>query len=102
MDESAATAKSSLRPATTTLNIPATGIYANGFKAGISASDIFVVLERNGSEIAVLNLSYTVAKSLGMALKTLIEQLEQKSGHEIMTSDEVGKYISAPSDPAPT
>jgi len=68
-------------------------LYINGFKAGCSMSDVFVVLQHNGNDIAILNMSYTLAKTLGEALEKLIEQLEQKSGQKIMTAETIARAM---------
>ena len=53
-----------------------------------------VVLERNGHPVAVLNVSYTVAKTLSMLLGNAIANLEELSGHPIMTTTEVEQFIN--------
>jgi hypothetical protein len=68
--------------------VQADSIYINGFAAGINTGDIYVVLQRNGANVGVLNMSYTVAKSLGAALDEIIKSLERRSGREIMTSSD--------------
>lgn len=40
-------------------------LYMNGFKVGHSTTDAFIVIQHNGNDIAVLNFSYTLAKTLG-------------------------------------
>lgn len=49
-----------------------------------------IVLERNNRAVAILNASYTVAKTLAQQLSNLIIALEQKTGNTIMTVDEIG------------
>lgn len=54
-----------------------------------------VVLERNGHPVAVLNVSYTVAKTLSMLLGDAIARLEKVSGHPIMTTTEIEQFLTA-------
>ena len=68
-------------------------IYFNGFVGAFSAGDIMFVLERNGQQVGIMNMSYTVAKTLSSALSQLVDQLEQTSGQPIMTTQEVGKLL---------
>ena len=74
--------------------MPPQAIYINSFAAGLSSGDVFVVMQRNGLDIGVLNMSYTVAKSLGAALNQLILSLEKRSGRNIMTSNEAVQALS--------
>jgi hypothetical protein len=74
-------------------------LYMNGFKAGYSTTDIFIVLQHNGMDVGVLNISYTLAKTLSESLQMLIKQLEQKTGQTIMTADTISKAMSRPSEP---
>lgn len=82
------------------LTFPVSAIYANGFKAGLSAGDVFVVLERNGVEFAVLNMSYTIAKTLAYALDALIKQLETTGKQQIMTTEYISHLITQPPPPS--
>ena len=69
-------------------------IYANGFMNALSDADIVVMLERDNSPVAILNMSYTTAKSLAEKLSHLISAFEKNSGQTIMTSDDVNKALS--------
>lgn len=64
-------------------------IYTNGFLSGHSRSDVYVILERNGHQVAVVNMSFTTAKSLQESLAKTISSLELKTDHVIMTIDDV-------------
>jgi hypothetical protein len=82
------------------VNIPAVvnSIYINSFAAGLSTGDVFVVMQRNGVDIGTLNMSYTVAKSLGDALNMLVSSLEKRSGRNIMTSNECAIALAKPDE----
>lgn len=67
-------------------------LYFNGLVNVMSNGDVMTVLERNGAPIAVLNMSFTMAKSLSVALGQMVAQLEQMSGREIMTTLDIAKF----------
>jgi hypothetical protein len=62
-------------------------IYANGFVVFLSISDVGLVLQANGREVCVLNMSYTMAKSIVEKLGASIRDFEEKTGNNIMTSE---------------
>jgi hypothetical protein len=64
-------------------------IYFNGFINAVSSGDIVTVLERNGQPVAVLNMSFTVAKSLAQALGVTVSDLEKKAGQAMLTTKDV-------------
>jgi hypothetical protein len=66
-------------------------IYFNGFAVAISAGDVSIPLFRNGVHFATLNASYSVAKTLGESLTSMITQLEKATGNHIMTAQELQK-----------
>lgn len=67
----------------------------NSLITTLGAADVIVILERNGQPVAVLNASYTVAKTLSVLLGNAIAQLEELSGHPIMTTMEVEQFLGA-------
>lgn len=70
-------------------------IYANGFVNGVGQGDVMVLLMQNDEAVAMLNMSYTVAKTLVIKLGAAIRDLEEKTGNNIMTTDEVDKKMSS-------
>jgi hypothetical protein len=66
----------------------------NGMVTSLGTGDVLVVLERNGHPVAVLNVSYTVAKTLSMLLGNTIAKLEELSGHPIMTTTEIERSLT--------
>jgi hypothetical protein len=68
-------------------------LYINGFSIGLGVGDVFVIMERNGSPSAILNMSYTVAKTLAAALGNTIAQLEEKSGREMLTTNDLERIF---------
>ncbi len=69
--------------------------YANGFNNGLGIGDIVTVLMQNNKPVAVVNLSYTVAKTLAIKLNDLILRLEEDTGNVIMTTDQIEKSLSS-------
>ena len=64
-------------------------IYFNGYVNNLSTGDVLLVLERSGQPVAVLNMSFTVAKSLSVSLGQLVAQLEAVTGRTMLTTAEV-------------
>lgn len=62
-------------------------IYANGFAQFFNNADVGLILQLNGRPNAVINMSYTLAKTLHDRLGKQIKDLEKDSGHNIMTTD---------------
>lgn len=69
-------------------------LYANGFALSMSNSDIILVLERNGAAQAVVNLSFTTAKTLLVKLGGTIGTLESASGRPMLITDEVESFLA--------
>ncbi|MCZ7595344.1 MAG: hypothetical protein M5U16_10870 [Hyphomicrobium sp.] len=69
-------------------------IYANGFINALSNGDILTVLERNNKPVAVLNLSFTVAKTLGISLSQTVAQFEEATGRNMLTTHEVDAALA--------
>src|SRR3989304_5205592 len=61
--------------------------YANGFTIGMTNADTFLVLQMFGKPVAVVSLSYTLAKTLAQRLNGLVSYWEKKTGKEIQTTD---------------
>lgn len=66
-----------------------TTLYMNGFVNGLGLTDAYVVLQTNGRSVAVVNMSLSVAKTLGQNLLAMIERFEQQTGQPIPTLDEL-------------
>lgn len=67
--------------------------YANGFANALGAGDLVIVLERNGTPIANINLSYTVAKTLALSISQSIAHLESATGRPMLTTHEVERFL---------
>jgi len=68
-------------------------IYFNAFIVFLGQADVGIVLQANGKETCVLNMSYTTAKTLVEQLGNTIRNFEEKTGNPIMTSDFITKKM---------
>src|SRR5262249_9708619 len=65
-------------------------IYSNAFSLALSNADIAIVFQRFGERpVAVVNLSYTLAKTLAQRLGGLVQEFESKISQEILTTDRI-------------
>jgi len=69
-------------------------IYFNGFINVLGIADVLVTLERNGRPVATLNMSYTTAKTLALSLAQVVAQLEEATGRDMLTTEEVHSLVS--------
>jgi hypothetical protein len=65
--------------------------YANNFVVNLGTGDVMLIMNRNNKQVAMVQMSYTVAKSLSEALAGLIKKLEDRTDSKIMTS----KFIAS-------
>ena len=72
-------------------------IYANGFGVGLTNADIIIIFQRFGpNPVAVVNLSYTLAKTLAQRLGALVSEFEAKVAcQEILTTDRIDAATAA-------
>lgn len=68
-------------------------IYANGFSLGLTNADTQIVLMLFGRPIAVLSVSYTLAKTLSGKLADLVTEWEKRTGHPLQTTDAIDKLF---------
>lgn len=69
-------------------------IYANGFINALGNGDGTIVFQRNSHPVLVLNMSYTLCKTLAIKLGQMISDIEEGSGNTIMATDEIAKALS--------
>ncbi len=69
-------------------------VYANSFECALGTGDVALLLKNAEKTVGVVNMSYTVAKTLSIRLRELIGFLESKSGKTIMTTVEVEKALN--------
>lgn len=70
------------------------GIYFNGFITSVGIGDVMVILQQANKPVAILNMSYTLAKTLAEKLGVAIANLEKESGNTIMTTDDIKQIFS--------
>jgi hypothetical protein len=68
-------------------------IYFNGFVNTITVGDVLTVLETNGKPVVVLNMSYTIAKTLAISLGQIISQFESGVERNMLTTHDVEKAL---------
>lgn len=68
-------------------------LYINGFSIAGTDGDCVAVLMVNGMPQLTLNMSFTVAKSLGIAIGQIVTALETASGRPIMTTNDVSELM---------
>jgi len=64
-------------------------IYANGFVTMMGSGDVAIVLEKVGQPQAIINMSFTCAKTLSVKIGQLIASLEERSKRDIMITDDI-------------
>ncbi|MDP2644200.1 MAG: hypothetical protein Q8P24_04625 [Desulfobacterales bacterium] len=68
-------------------------VYSNSFSCALGFGDT-VILFKNGSKpVALLNMSFTTAKTLAIKIQDLIARLENTSGNKIMTTGEIEMFF---------
>jgi hypothetical protein len=73
-------------------NVPK--VYANGYVTATGHGDITLLFQRNGKPVSVLNLSFSVAKTLALSLGETIKDLENKTENNIMTVFDIQKALA--------
>lgn len=73
-------------------------VYANGFALGLTNADITVVLQQNAQPIAVLNLSFTLAKTLAQRLGRVVSEFEEKLSTTLVTTDKIDEAFASKSE----
>ena len=64
-------------------------LYANGFQLGLTNADVNLVLKLNNRPVGVLNLSYTLSKTLHEKIGGLISRFEKASGRKMLVTEDV-------------
>ena len=64
-------------------------VYANGFTLGLSNADVCVIFQQRGEPVALVDLSYTLAKTLVQRLGVLVNNFELTTGQSLLTTDEI-------------
>jgi hypothetical protein len=67
----------------------APSLYVNGFVNGMGATDTYIVFQTNGQTSLVMNMSLSLAKTLGQSLITQVEQFEKQTGQTVLTMQQL-------------
>ena len=65
------------------LRAPVPRLYANGLGTATSAADIAVIFLTNDVPTAIINMSWTTAKSLVQDVSKMIDQFEKSSSQQV-------------------
>ncbi len=68
--------------------------YANGLQVAFGNADIIVTFQKNGQTIRVMNMSFTLAKTLSQMLGGLIDNIETKGDFKIRTTKELDTVLT--------
>lgn len=68
-------------------------IYANGFAVGLTNADAVIVLQLSGHPVAIVNLSYTLAKTLAQRLGRIVAELETAIDTTLVTTDKIDEVF---------
>lgn len=69
-------------------------LYANGFSLGLTNADAHIILHQFGQPVAILNLSYTLAKTLSLKLGRIVAEWETRTGQQLVTTDKLDLAFS--------
>jgi len=72
----------------------APSLYVNGFVNGMGATDAYLILQTNGQTSLVVNLSLSLAKTLGQSLLDQVERYEKQTGQTIFTMQEIANLTT--------
>ncbi len=73
-------------------------LYANGFGLGMTNADTFIVLQAYGRPVAVVTMSFTLAKTLAQKLNALVTDWEQKTGQTLQTTEAIQRVFRQESE----
>lgn len=68
--------------------------YVNGFASFQGNSDMGIVFQCNGKPNLVINMSFTLAKTLSEKINNMISDFEEKTGINILTTSDVDKKMT--------
>jgi len=96
LDESVPDQRALLNQGLASSDVPK--IYTNGFTIGLTNADVNIVLQRAGQPVAMLFMSYTLAKTLREHLDFVVNKLEGIAGQEILTTKKMDEAIRRSKD----
>ena len=72
--------------------------YANGFAIGMSNADTHILFQLNGKPVVMMNMSYTLTKTLHQKLENMIERFEAGAKRPMLTTGEVDEIFRTKED----
>jgi hypothetical protein len=64
-------------------------LYVNGMTCGSSLSDVFMVVNSGPVPTAVIQMSFTMAKTMMLNLHQVITEFEAKTGQSLLTMNDI-------------
>ena len=74
-------------------------IYANGFQLGITNADVNLVLKLDNRPVAVVHMSYTLAKTLHQFIGNVVTKFEKSVGRKMLVTSDVDTAMSEKAAP---
>lgn len=68
---------------------------ARGFGLGLSNADVHLVLQFASQPVAIVNLSFTLAKTLAQRLGRVVSEFESTMNTELVTTDKIDEAFKA-------
>ncbi|MFH1114471.1 MAG: hypothetical protein V1792_11165 [Pseudomonadota bacterium] len=66
-------------------------LYINGLTVGLSLSDVFMVVNSGPMPVAVVQMSFTTAKTMMQTLSQLINDFEKQTEQPLLTMHEINQ-----------
>ena len=70
-------------------------LYTNGFQVSVTNADISLILKLDQRPTHVINLSYTLAKTLSVKMAGVVSQFEEAVGRDMLTTEQVDEAFRA-------
>ncbi len=67
--------------------------YANGFAAFRGNADMGIIFQHNSKPNLIINMSFTLAKTLSRKINQMISDFEKKTGIDILTTSDVDQKM---------
>jgi hypothetical protein len=64
-------------------------LYMNGFVVGKSLSDMFIIAQTASKPLAMIQMSFTTAKTLAEDLSNLIQEFENQTGQKLLSMRDI-------------
>jgi hypothetical protein len=70
-------------------------IYANGFQLNVTNADMGLILKLDNQPVAVVHMSYTMAKTLHKITGDVVTKFEKAVGRDMLTTRDVDSAMEA-------